>query len=96
MQITFTGPHVDISDALRDFTKGKLERIHRHFERITNINITFVIEKLVNKVEATVQIPGNTIHASSDSETDMYSAVDTLVDKLDRQLKKIKEKGDVY
>lgn len=94
MQITFTGHQIDVSDALREFTADKLEKLNRHFSRISAINVTFAIEKLQNIVEATVHIPGKAIHASSESSVDMYSAIDTLIDKLDRQLKKHKERID--
>lgn len=91
MQIHFTGHHIEMTDALKAFTAEKLERIQRHFDRILTINITFAVEKLNKVVEATVHVPGRSLHASSESE-DMYSAVDLLVDKLDRQIKRHKEK----
>jgi putative sigma-54 modulation protein len=92
MQITFTGHHLDVTDALRDFTQEKIERVQRHFDRITSINVTFTVEKLRHIAEATLHVPGTTLHASSESTEDMYAAIDSLVDKLDRQVKKHKEK----
>ncbi len=91
MQITFTGHQVDVSDALKQFTKEKLERIHRHLDRIISISVTFSIEKLQHIAEANIQVPGKSLHASSESEESMYGAVDTLMDKLDRLVKKYKE-----
>lgn len=92
MQITFTGHHLDVTDALRQFTKEKIERIQRHFDRITSINVTFTVEKLRHIAEATMHVPGSILHASSESNEDMYAAIDLLIDKLDRQIKKHKEK----
>jgi len=92
MQITFTGHHLDVTDALRDFTQATIEPAQRHFDRITSINVTFTVEKLRHIAEATLHVPGTTLHASSESTEDMYAAIDSLVDKLDRQVKKHKEK----
>lgn len=94
MQISFTGHHLEITDALRQFTKEKLEKLERHFDKITSIHVTFLVEKLTHIAEATVNVPGTALHAESDSNGDMYAAVDSLIDKLHRQLKKHKEKEE--
>lgn len=91
MQITFTSQQFEITPALREFAQEKFDRLQRHFNRITSINITFLMEKLDNIAEATIHIPGESFHASSKA-ADIYSAIDTLIDKLDRQLKRHKEK----
>lgn len=93
MNITFTGHQVDVTEALKNFTTEKLERIQRHCDRILAINVTFSVEKLRNIAEASIHVPGKILHASSESE-DMYSAIDLLMDKLDRQIKKHKEKEE--
>lgn len=93
MNINFAGHQVEVTDALRNFTTEKLARIQRHFETIININITFGIEKLNQIVEGIIHLPGTSVHAKS-SEVDMYTAIDDLIDKLERQLKKYKEKEE--
>lgn len=91
MNINFSGHHLALTPALKDFTTEKLERLSRHFERILSIDITFEVDKLRQIAKANIHIPGNHhIHADSE-EDDMYKAVDLLVDKLDRQLKKQKD-----
>ena len=91
MQINFTGHHVEITPALRAYATSKLERLERHFGKITLINITLDVEKLRQIAEATIFVVKGELHASSESD-DLYSAIDSLVDKLDRQIKKHKEK----
>lgn len=91
MQINFTGHHVEVTPALRGYATSKFERLERHFDKITSINITFDVEKLRQIAEATIFVVKGELHASSESE-DLYSAIDSLVDKLDRQIKKHKEK----
>jgi len=91
MQLTLTGHHIDISPALREFVENKLARLERHFDGVTDIHCVLTVEKLLHKAEATARLAGGTIHADA-TEGDMYAAIDGLIDKLDRQVKKFKEK----
>ncbi len=91
MQIHFTGHRMEVTSALRNFTQEKLNKLDRHFDKITSINVVFDVEKLRKIVEATILISKGELHASSESEN-MYTAIDLLVDKLDKQLMKHKEK----
>ena len=91
MQINLSGHHVDITTPLRDYVNSKMERLERHFDHVTDIHVVLGVEKLRHKAEATMHISGGTIFAEA-VEENMYAAIDALVDKLDRQLKKHKEK----
>jgi len=91
MQINFTGHGLEVTPALREFTTGKLEKLLRHFDKITSINVIFEVDKLRQIAEATVHVPKSELHARSEAD-DLYSAVDGLMDKLDRLLVKHKEK----
>lgn len=91
MHIQISGHHVDLTDPLRNYVNTKLTRIERHFDNITNAHVTLSVEKIRQKAEATVHVSGADIFAASESE-DMYAAIDTLTDKLDRQIIKHKEK----
>ncbi|AKH68858.1 ribosomal subunit interface protein [Spongiibacter sp. IMCC21906] len=92
MQITVSGHHVDVTPALRDYVNNKLSKLQRHFDNITNSDVTLSVEKLIQKAEATVHVAGADLFATSESQ-DMYAAIDSLTDKLDRQLIKHKEKN---
>ena len=91
MQINLSGHHVDITTPLREYVNSKMERLERHFDHVTDIHVVLGVEKLRHKAEATMHISGGDIFADS-VEENMYAAIDGLVDKLDRQLKKHKEK----
>ena len=91
MQINLTGHHVDITDSMRDYVNSKLEKLERHFDNVTNVHVILTVEKLRNKAEATVHVGGGDLYADA-TEADMYAAIDALTDKLDRQVKKHKEK----
>jgi putative sigma-54 modulation protein len=91
MQISITGHHVDITQALHDYVDSKFERLARHFDQVTSVHVVLSVEKVRQKAEATLHVNGADLHAESVQE-DMYAAIDGLVDKLDRQVKKQKEK----
>ncbi|MBT8438295.1 MAG: ribosome-associated translation inhibitor RaiA [Gammaproteobacteria bacterium] len=91
MQISLTGHHVDLTDSLRAYVDTKFERLERHFDHVTNVHVILSVEKLAQKAEANMHVSGAEIFADSTHE-DMYAALDSLVDKLDRQLIKHKEK----
>lgn len=91
MQINFTGHNVEVTDSLRSFTQEKFDKLERHFDRIKSVNVVFDVEKLSQICEASVHVAKGELHARAESE-DMYAAIDELVDKLDRQLIRHKEK----
>ncbi len=92
MQVNLTGHHVEITDALRQYVLGKLERIERHYEQATSVNVILSVEKLQQKAEMTVHVAGNDLHADAVQEN-LYTAIDLLIDKIDRQIKRHKEKN---
>jgi putative sigma-54 modulation protein len=91
MQISLTGHHVDVSSALKSYVDSKFERLERHFDHVINVRVILSVEKLRQKAEATIHINGANVFADSVHE-DMYAAIDGLIDKLDRQVIKYKEK----
>ena len=95
MDVTVAGHHVDLTDSLREYAETKFERLERHSDQMTDIHCILTVEKLEHRAEATIHLNGGTIHADS-VEQNMYAAIDTLVDKLDRQVKKHKEKMTDY
>ena len=91
MQLTISGHHLELTDALRDYVTTKINRLERHHDRITNTHVILSVEKLQQKAEATIHISGADLFANSESD-DLYAVIDSLADKLDRQLIKHKEK----
>ena len=91
MQINLTGHHVEITDSLRSYVDTKFEKLERHFDHINNVHVILNVEKLTQKAEATLHLSGAEVFANA-QHTDMYAAIDSLIDKLDRQVIKHKEK----
>jgi putative sigma-54 modulation protein len=91
MQLDLSGHHVEITDSMRAYVLKKFEKISRHFEQVLDVHCVLTVEKLRHKAEATLMMRGNKIYADS-TEPNMYAAIDSLADKLDRSVKKHKEK----
>jgi|SRR5919108_43350 putative sigma-54 modulation protein len=91
MQLSVTGHHVEVTPPLRSYVAKKLERIARHFDQLIDVHCVLTVEKLRHKAEATLHVSGSDIYADA-TEEDMYAAIDLLADKLDRCIKKHKEK----
>ena len=91
MQLNLTGRHVEITDSLRNYVNSKFAKLERHFDHINNVHVILDIEKLTQKSEATLHVNGGELFATAEHQ-DMYAAIDGLIDKLDRQVIKHKEK----
>ncbi|MFN7087112.1 MAG: ribosome hibernation-promoting factor, HPF/YfiA family [Burkholderiales bacterium] len=92
MNLHLTGHHIQITPAIRDYIANKLQRITNHFDHVIDVNVVISVEKLNQKVEASVRMRGKDIFCESIAG-DMYAAIDSLADKLDRAIVKHKEKN---
>jgi putative sigma-54 modulation protein len=92
MNLHLTGHHLDITPSIREYVSSKLARITHHFDHVIDVNVILTVEKLNQKVEASVHVRGKDIHCAC-IDPDMYAAIDGLVDKLDRTIIKHKEKS---
>ena len=95
MKISITGHHVNITDTLNSYTKTKFQKLKKHSENIINIHTILTVEKERMKAEATLKTKNGNLFAANE-ENNMYAAIDEIVEKLDRQLKKQKEKITNY
>lgn len=91
MQLSISGHHIDVTEPLKDYVSEKLQRLERHYDHITNTHVILSVDKLKQRAEATIHISGAEVFADADCD-DLYAAIDKLVDKLDRQIIKHKEK----
>lgn len=91
MQINITGHHVDLTDAIHEYVDSKFAKLERHFDHITNVQVTLTVDGQRQEAEANVKIAGGELFAKAEGEK-LYAAIDSLIDKLDRQIIKHKEK----
>jgi len=91
MQINITGHHIELTESMTEYVHSKFGKLERHYDNITNVQVTLSVEKQRQKAEADIHLAGGEVFAS-DVHDDMYAAIDGLTDKLDRQIIKHKEK----
>lgn len=91
MQINTQGVGLKLTDALKDYVNDKFKKLERKGDLITSISVTLTVDKLSQKAKADLAVPGDNLHAEAEAES-MYAAIDALIDKVDRQLVKYKEK----
>jgi putative sigma-54 modulation protein len=96
MNLTISGHHLDVTPALREYVLTKLDRVTRHFDQVVDITVLLSVEKLKEKerrqkAEVTLHVKGKDIFVEHASE-DLYAAIDQLMDKLDRQVCRHKDK----
>jgi putative sigma-54 modulation protein len=91
MQLNVTGHHVDVTTSMKGYVEKKLDRIVRHSDHIIDVHCILTVEKLRHKAEAKVLLNGALVYADA-VDMNMYAAIDALADKLDRRVKKHKEK----
>lgn len=91
MNLNITGHHLEVTPALREYISTKLDKVTRHFDHVTSVNVILSVEKLQQKAEVTVHVRGKDIFVES-IDGDLYAAIDNLADKLDRQVLKHKAK----
>ena len=92
MHIAISGHQMDITQPLKKYVTDKMERIQRHFENVTNTTVVLHVEKTRHLAEATINAKGAILHANAEAQ-DMYAAIDTLMRKLDRQVRRHKDKS---
>lgn len=92
MQINISGHHLELTDALRDYLNEKMERLERHSDQVSNVQATLSVQKQRQIAEASINVRGAQLFAEAEHD-DLYAAIDLMVDKLDRQLLKHKEKA---
>ncbi len=91
MNLSISGHHVDVTPAIRNYVLDKLERVRRHFDRVIDVNVFLTVDKLEQRAEISLHVAGKEIFAEC-TDGDLYAAIDTLIDKLDRQVIKYKDK----
>jgi len=91
MQITITARHFELSKAIRDYVESACEKLSRYFDHIINVHITLALENSRNLCEMSLHASKFSLNSDSE-EMDMYLAIDNTIDKMEAQIKKLKEK----
>lgn len=92
MNLNVSGHHLDITPAIRGYVQAKLERVTRHFDNVIDAHVILSVDKLRQKAEVTLRVRGKDLYCESE-EDDLYAAIDLMIDKLDRQVLKYKDRA---
>ena len=92
MNLNLTGRHLEITPAIREHVISKLDKVKRHFDNVIDVSVILSVDKLQQKAEASLHLSGKTIVAET-SDSNLYVAIDALIESLDRQVIKHKEKN---
>ena len=96
MNLTISGHHLEVTTPLREYVLTKLDRVTRHFDQVVDINVLLSVENQKEKerrqkAEVTLHVKGKDIFVES-AHQDLYAAIDELIDKLDRQVCRYKDR----
>jgi len=91
MNLSISGHHLEVTPALREYVTVKLDRIRRHFDQVIDVSVFLSVDKLQQKAEISLHVRGKDLFAEA-IDDDLYAAIDAVVDKLDRQVLKYKDK----
>ena len=91
MNLNVSGHHLEVTQAIRDYVRSKIERVTRHFDQVIDAHVILTVDKLRQKAEVTLHVSGKDLHCECEQE-DLYAAIDLLADKLDRQVLRYKDK----
>jgi putative sigma-54 modulation protein len=92
MQITVTGRHLEATDALKQYATERFQRLEKYLPRNSNATVTLsVVKKVHQTAEAVIKADGVLVQASEETG-DMYSSIDLLYEKIERRVRKYKEK----
>ena len=91
VNLTVSGHHVAVTAATRSYVGTKLSRIKRHFDHVIDVNVILTVDRFSQRAEATCHVSGKDIFVNSNGH-DLHAAIDALVDRLDRQLIKYKDR----
>lgn len=92
MQVTVIGRHIEATDALKQYATEKFSRLEKYLPKTAQVVITLSVVKKVHHIaEAVIKSNGVLMQASEETE-EMYSAIDLLIEKIERRAQKYKEK----
>ena len=91
MQISVSGHHVQITEAIEQYIRKKLCRLEKHYQPIINSQVILTVDKNVQKAETRIHISGAEVFAEAESNN-LYTSIDKMVKKLDRKMIEMKRK----
>ena len=91
MTVHIVARHVKLTKGLKDFIQGRVDKLQHYFDNIIWAQVVLTVEKKAQSAEIVLHAARQTFSASAKT-TDMYSSVDMAAEKIDKQVKKYKDR----
>jgi putative sigma-54 modulation protein len=91
MNLTITGRHMEMTDALKAYIESHVKKLKAHFDKVIDIDVVLDVEKHRHIAELNLHANGVRIH-SKEASADMYASVDAVMAKLEKQVRKYKDR----
>ena len=91
-EFTIRGKNIEITEPLREYVEKRVGKVTKYFDKVEEINVLLTVTKGQHVVEVTVEVPNGVLLRGEESTTDMYTSIDLVVEKLERQIHKQKTK----
>lgn len=91
MKLRITGRHMEITPALRQYIDTRFERLDRYGLKVGSLQVVLSVEKLQHKAEVVGTVNGKSVQAKT-ATREMYATIDALLDRVDAQFRKWKER----
>ena len=93
MKLDLTGLHIEVTDAIREFTEKKVEKLEKFFEPNTLVHVTFSAKKEKQNVDIRIEYKSKT-YIAEDETDDIYSGIEKCIEKVESQIRKEKDKQE--
>ena len=91
-EFTIRGKNIEITQPLREYVEKRVGKVTKYFDKVEEINVLLTVTKGQHVVEVTVEVPNGVLLRGEELTTDMYTSIDLVVEKLERQIHKQKTK----
>ena len=92
MNITIEARHMDVTDAIRDYARSKVEKLPKFYDNIQSIEVVIDMDGGQPSVEVVIQARRKNTFVAHQRNTDLYASIDQCVDKISQQLRRHKDK----
>lgn len=92
MHISVTGRHIEITDAIRDYTHDKLQHALLDYPRIESVHVILAVEKYRHLAEVVVQAPNHVRVEAKEETDDLYASIDSAIEKAEKQLRRHRDR----
>lgn len=91
MKVLVRGRNIEVTDALKDYVTKRLGKLDKYLDNLGDAQVTLAVEKESHRIEVTIPVNGMILRGE-EATGDMYTSIDMVVEKLEKQIEKFKGK----